>query len=221
VDGRRARLGRAGFVGACAQPGEGAELWFAFEHGPARRFAFRDMPRPGAAGAVSAFKARGLRVEVLSGDSEVETARCAKAVGADAWSSGLTPQEKSAAVDRLTAAGGKVLMIGDGLNDAAALAKAHASMAPSSALDISQNAADMVLCNGALSSAPAAIDIARRARRRALENFAFSALYNLLAAPAAMLGLINPLVAALAMSGSSLAVMLNALRLAWPERRRA
>jgi len=106
-----------------------------------------------------------------------------------------------------------VLMVGDGLNDTAALARAHAAMAPGTALDASQNAADLVFSGAGLGAVPDAIQVARAARRRALENFSFSALYNVAAAPMAMLGLVNPLVAALAMSGSSLIVTLNALRM--------
>jgi Cu2+-exporting ATPase len=213
VRGRRARLGRAAFVGA-AEAGTGPELWFAVEGQPPVRFAFADDIKTGAAEAVRAFRARGLDVEVLSGDVEAETARVAQAVGAAAWRSALTPQGKAEAVDALKAAGRKVLMIGDGLNDAAALAKAHASMAPGAAVEASQNAADLVFTSGDLRTTPEAFDLARRARARALENFGLSAVYNLIAAPAAMFGLINPFVAAIAMSGSSLVVMLNALRLA-------
>jgi Cu2+-exporting ATPase len=220
VGGRLARIGRAAFVGA-PLPGPGPELWFAFHGEAPTRFTFADALRPEAAAVVRAFKARGLGVEVLSGDVEAETARAARAVGAGSWRSGLTPQDKAAAVDALNAAGRKVLMIGDGLNDAAALAKAHASMAPGSAVEASQNAADLVFCTGDLTAAPHAYDLARQARSRALENFGFSALYNLVAAPAAMLGLINPFIAAIAMSGSSLMVMLNALRLAWRGGRKA
>jgi Cu2+-exporting ATPase len=215
VDGQWARIGRAAFVGRGAEAGHGPELWFARGDEPAVRFTFADALRADAAEAVRALKARGLEIEVLSGDVGAETARAAKAVDADAWRAGLTPQEKAAALDALKASGRKVLMIGDGLNDAAALAKAHASMAPGSAVEASQNAADLVFMNGDLRAAPEALDLARRARARALENFGLSALYNLIAAPAAMLGLINPFVAAIAMSGSSLVVMLNALRLAW------
>jgi len=103
-------------------------------------------------------------------------------------------------------------MVGDGLNDVAALARAHAAMAPGTALDASQNAADLVFSGDSLQAVVIAFDVARSARSRALENFGFSGLYNLVAAPAAMLGWINPFVAALAMSGSSLVVTLNALR---------
>jgi len=106
-----------------------------------------------------------------------------------------------------------VLMVGDGLNDAAAIARAHASMAPGSAVDASQNAADLVFSGKLLDAVPFSVRVARAARRRALENFAFSALYNVVAAPAAMFGLVNPLIAAVAMSGSSLVVTLNALRM--------
>ena len=131
------------------------------------------------------------------------------------WRAGCTPQDKAARIDELTRAGRTVLMVGDGLNDAGALAKAHAAMAPGTALDASQNAADLVFSGEKLSAVTAAFDVARSARRRALENFGFAAFYNAVAAPAAILGLVNPFVAAIAMSGSSLVVTLNALRTGW------
>jgi Cu2+-exporting ATPase len=153
-----------------------------------------------------------MTVEILSGDQIGAVKGVADTVGVAEWRAGLLPEEKSAAIDRLTAEGRKVLMVGDGLNDAAALARAHAAVAPGTALAASQNAADLVLTGEALMAVVEAIDVARSARRRALENFGFAALYNLVAAPAAMIGLVNPFVAALAMSGSSLVVTLNALR---------
>src|SRR5690606_17821700 len=103
--------------------------------------------------------------------------------------------------------------------DAAALAEAHASIAPGSAVDASQNAADLVFCGEDLHAVVEAIDIAREARARTRENFGFSALYNVAAAPAALLGLVNPLIAALAMSASSIIVTLNALRVGLKGRR--
>ena len=155
---------------------------------------------------------RGLTVEILSGDLAAPVAKVAAALGIETWRAGLTPAEKSEAIAARGRDGRRVLMVGDGLNDAPALANAHAAMAPGSALDASQNAADLVFSGEGLGAVVAALDVARSARRRALENFAFAALYNLIAAPAAMFGFINPFVAALAMSGSSLAVTLNALR---------
>jgi len=220
IDGLVCRLGRAGFVGAEASPSPDTELWFRRGEDVPIRFSFVDRLRDDAVATVSALRRRGLEVEVLSGDAEGPVARAVKASGIARWRSGLTPLEKAAAIDELMAAGRKPLMVGDGLNDAAALARAHASMAPGSALEASQNAADLVFEGGKLSAIVDAIDVARAARARALENFGFSALYNLVAAPAAIFGLVNPLVAALAMSGSSLVVMLNALRMTWAARGR-
>ncbi|QUD87537.1 heavy metal translocating P-type ATPase [Phenylobacterium montanum] len=212
VEGRRARLGRAAFVGATeAQEAETA-LWFAFEGEAPRRMDFTDDLRADAGRTIEALKARGLTVQVLSGDVEGAVRRASLGAGVEQYRAGLSPFDKAAAIDALIAAGRRPLMVGDGLNDAAALAKAHVSVAPGAAADASQTAADLVFQGEALWAVVDAIDVARAARRRALENFAFAAAYNLVAAPAAVMGLVTPLIAALAMSGSSLAVTLNALR---------
>lgn len=211
IDGRRARLGRAAFVGVESH-GEVTELWFGFESDTKIRFRFEDALRPDAAETVAALRARGLAVEILSGDVEAPVARAADAAGVRTWRAVCSPHDKVAAVEALAAAGHKVLMVGDGLNDAGALAKAHAAMAPGTALEASQNAADLVFSGERLSAVVTAIDVARNARRRALENFGLAALYNVLATPAAILGFVNPFVAAIAMSASSLVVTLNALR---------
>lgn len=219
VDGRRARLGRASFVGSDTPVSTESELWFQFEDEAPTQFVFKDRPRPDAADTIAALRKRGIGVEILSGDVRAAVARVAETVAVPLWRYGLTPVQKAAAIDEARAAGRRVLMVGDGLNDAAALARANASMAPGAAIDASQNAADLVFEAPGLMSVVAAIDVARAARARALENFGFSALYNLVAAPAAMAGLINPLFAALAMSASSLVVTLNALRMHWAARR--
>ncbi|MFZ5718224.1 MAG: heavy metal translocating P-type ATPase [Pseudomonadota bacterium] len=211
IDGRRARLGRAAFLGVESRSAE-TELWFGFDGDTRFRFAFADDVREDAAEVVAALKARGLTVEVLSGDVAAPVARAAAAAGIEAWRAGCTPQDKAAHVDALARDGRKVLMVGDGLNDAGALAKAHAAMAPGTALEASQNAADLVFSGERLEPVVCAFDVSRNARTRALENFGFAALYNLVTAPAAMLGFVNPLIAAIAMSGSSLVVTLNALR---------
>ncbi|MCE3289264.1 MAG: heavy metal translocating P-type ATPase [Caulobacter sp.] len=215
IGGRRARLGRAAFLGIAPADGGESELWFGFEGETKVRLTFFDPIRPDASKAIAELRSLGLTVEILSGDLAGPVGRVAKAAGVTQWRAGLTPFDKSSAVTMLQGTGRKVLMVGDGLNDAAALALAHASMAPGSALDASQNAADLIVLDGGLSAAPLAIRVARAARRRALENFGFSALYNAIAAPAAIFGLINPFIAAIAMSGSSLVVMLNALRMSW------
>lgn len=212
IAGRRARLGRAGFVGVPGAAPSETELWFGFDGDTKIRFAFADAIRPDAAETIAALRQRGLTVEILSGDLAAPVAKVAAALGVETWRAGLTPAEKSEAIAARGRDGRRVLMVGDGLNDAPALANAHAAMAPGSALDASQNAADLVFSGEGLGAVVAAFDVSRSARRRALENFAFAALYNLIAAPAAMFGFINPFVAALAMSGSSLAVTLNALR---------
>jgi Cu2+-exporting ATPase len=213
IGGRRARLGRAAFVGVEAAAARETELWFGFEGDTKVRFRFSDRLRDDAVETVAALKAMGLTVEVLSGDTTAAVDAAADAAGIAQRRGGLTPEGKATVIDALQSGGHRVLMVGDGLNDTAALARAHAAMAPGSALDASQNAADLVFSGASLGAVVEAIRIARQARRRALENFGFAAAYNLVAAPAAMLGFVNPFLAALAMSGSSLVVTLNALRL--------
>lgn len=220
IDGRRARLGRAAFVGVTGDDARETELWFGFEGDVKIRFVFEDRPRADAADTIARLRRLGLSVEILSGDLAGPVGAIASAVGVSQWRAGLTPFDKAAIVDGFKADGRKVLMVGDGLNDAAALAKAHASMAPGAAVDAAQNAADLVFTGEGLEAVVEAIDTARESRLRALENFGFSALYNVVAMPAAMAGLINPFIAALAMSGSSMIVLLNAARprIAWRRR---
>jgi len=141
----------------------------------------------------------------------IETA--ARSAGIEVWRADVTPAQKIAHIGALRAKGSYPLMVGDGLNDAAALAAAHASASPGTAVEASQAAADLVLQGAGLGVLIDAIDVARAARARSLENLGFSALYNLIAAPLAAFGFLTPLIAALAMSGSSLVVTMNALRL--------
>ncbi len=218
VKGRRARLGRAEFVGAVSE-GSATELWFALGAEEPIRFAFHDALRPEAVSVLQELRRMGYRLALLSGDVPAAARSAAEALGLDEWHGAMTPAGKAAMIDRAKAAGHKVLMVGDGLNDAAALAKAHASMAPGAAIEASQNAADCVYAGGNLSAIPLTLTIARQTRKRAVENFTFAALYNAVATPAAMIGLVNPFIAALAMSGSSLVVTLNALRISFAGRR--
>lgn len=215
LDGVRMRLGKRCFAAPRVRAAaDGApELWFAFGDAPPVRFVFEDALRADVRPVVDALKRRGLAVELISGDRLAAVQSAAQAAGIDRWRAGVSPAEKVAHLEALRAAGKKPLMLGDGLNDAPALAAAHASAAPGSALEASQAAADLVIQGARLAPLVEAINVARAARRRVRENLQFSAVYNLIAAPAAAAGLLTPLIAALAMSGSSLIVTLNALRL--------
>lgn len=208
------RLGSASFCGVAAPADDGrSELWFVREGDTPYRFAFADRLRPDAAEAVAALQARGLEVELLSGDRPAVVAEAARAAGIATWRSEATPAAKVERLAALAAEGRKVMMIGDGLNDAPALAAAHASLSPTSAAEATQNAADAVFQGDALAPAVETLDVARRADRLVRQNLALALLYNLSAVPLAILGEVTPLVAAVAMSSSSLLVIGNALRL--------
>ena len=140
--------------------------------------------------------------------------RIAAEIGIDTWRAELKPADKIAWLDQRAAEGRKVLMIGDGLNDAPALAAAHASMSPASAADISQRAADFVFQGEKLAPILDAIGTAKQARSMALQNFAVALVYNVVCVPLAMAGMVTPLIAAIAMSTSSILVTANAARLA-------
>jgi Cu2+-exporting ATPase len=173
---------------------------------------FRDELRPDAAATVRRLEALGVECSIASGDRAAAVAPVAKVLGLTAQT-GMTPQAKLDAIARLAGAGRKVLMVGDGLNDGPALAAGHVSLAPASASDVGQNAADAVFLGDSLAPVATAIVAARRTMRVVRQNFAIAIFYNALAVPLALLGLVTPLVAALAMSGSSIIVVGNALRL--------
>ena len=209
--GKIVRLGRAAWVGASSA--EGTATWLAVEGQDPIAFWFADKPRDGAHDAILALKKVGLSVELLSGDGDQAVADLAKRVGIDDWRAGMQPHEKSERLAELREAGAKVLMVGDGLNDTLAMAEAHASVSPASALDASRTVSDIVLLRNDLRGVPDSVVTARSATRRIRENFTIAALYNVIAVPLALAGLATPLAAALAMSGSSIMVTLNALRL--------
>ena len=206
------RLGSAAWAGT-ESGGTASELWFRAEGVVPVRFAFADQIRPETRAIVAALAARGIVVEMLTGDREGPAAALAREAGITIWSARIGPREKAARLERLQALGRKVLMVGDGLNDAAALALAHVSMAPGSAADVSQRAADLVLRGNGLEGLVEALDVARKSRRLVVENFVLAGLYNVAAIPLAALGLVTPLIAAAAMAASSLLVTVNALRL--------
>jgi P-type Cu2+ transporter len=150
---------------------------------------------------------------LLSGDRPQAVARAAAVSAITDWQGALRPSEKLERIDELRAKGRRALMVGDGLNDAPALAAGYASMSPASAVDISQAAADAVFQGDRLGSVVETLKVAQAARRMALQNFAIAIGYNAVFVPMAMLGHVTPLVAALAMSTSSIVVTANAIRL--------
>lgn len=209
-------LGSAAFLGIPAD-GAGLTLWFRPDAAAAPvAFRFADRLREDAARTVAALAALGLRTELLSGDAPPAVAAVAAQAGIAEYRGGVDPQAKAARIEALRAAGHRPLMVGDGINDAAALALAHVSACPEAGTDLAQTASDLVLRGGgegtALSALPAAIRAARRAQRLAKQNIAFSLAYNLVAVPLAIAGLVTPFIAALVMASSSLVVTLNALR---------
>lgn len=216
--GQILKLGSVAFCDAQAEAAALTELYpdvsmVAFSAGDQRLvFAIRQPLRSDAAEAVASMKDIGIAVEILSGDRERPVAAAASELGIRKWAAGATPALKVSRLSELRAGGRHVLMIGDGINDAPALAAANVSMSPVSATHLAQAQADFLLLGQRLSPAAAAIRIAARAKRLMMQNLWFSVLYNLVAVPIAISGHATPLVAALAMSGSSLIVMLNALR---------
>jgi Cu2+-exporting ATPase len=208
-----ARLGSPSFVGL-GSGFEGMHLAWRDADGTTAVFRFSDRLRPDSAAAVAELHALGLSTELLSGDGPQAVEDAALATGIGPWQAQASPADKAERVAGLVAAGRRPLMVGDGINDAGALALAHVSAAPGTGTDLAQSASDLVLRAGGLAPLPAAIRIARRAERIARQNIAFSFAYNLVAVPAAVAGLATPLIAAAVMASSSLIVIANALRAA-------
>lgn len=184
------------------------------------RFEFESVPRPDAHAAIRELKRLGLGVEMLSGDHDGPARSLAASLDIP-YSARVVPGEKAAHVKAAAERGHKVLMVGDGLNDAPALMAAHVSMAPASAADVGRNAADFVFLRPSLGVVPETVFMARNAARIVRQNLALAALYNFIAVPIAVAGHVTPLIAAIAMSSSSLVVIANALRLSSGKSRRA
>jgi len=228
-DGGEARLGSALFCGVAAQT-DGAHdtdraaphdahdamvstLWFRAADGTVTAFPMVDTLKSDAATTVQRLQDAGYAVEILSGDHEGAVSRVADALGVKTWRAAVSPTEK---VDRLKALAGdgrRVVMVGDGLNDAPSLASAHASLSPAEAADVSQVSADALFQGGHLAPVIEALATSRASQNMALQNFAIALAYNLVFVPIAVVGWVTPLIAAIAMSASSIAVTGNAIRL--------
>ena len=227
VDGRQVIVGRekllrdqgivippglAGQWGSWEQDGRTAVLvgWDGRFRGA---FAVSDTIKPSAQAAVAGLRRLGLRPVLLTGDNEVTARAVAEAVGIDDAIAGVLPADKVAAIKDLQARGNRVAMVGDGMNDGPALVAADLGLAMGAGTDVAISAADLILLRPDLTVVPDAIALARAARRTIRRNLAWAFGYNVAAVPLAAAGFLNPLIAAAAMTMSSVLVVANSLRL--------
>jgi Cu2+-exporting ATPase len=219
---QRLRLGRPEWVAEIAPgtPGDQpllaeAQLAFGVEGQGGSAYRLDQDLTEGAGLAMNWLQAQGYAPAILSGDRDFAVKAVAQALEITDWQAQLSPADKAAALDDLGAAGHKVLMVGDGLNDAPALARGHASIAAAAASDVGRAAADVVLTRQSLASLPLVLELSRKTRRVIQQNFMIALAYNCVAVPLAVMGLVTPLIAAVAMSSSSIVVVANAMRLSW------
>jgi Cu2+-exporting ATPase len=214
IDGVEARLGSAEFCGVTetSAPAPGMSSIIFCHGGRSTTIAISQKLRPDAVAVMKSLGRLGLDLRILSGDRNDAVAPIAQALGIVHWQGELKPADKIAIIEALKRQGRRVLMVGDGLNDAPALATAYVSLSPIAAADVTQAQADAVFLGERLAPVVEAIAIARRARRLMSGNLWLAAIYNAIAVPVAIAGAVTPLIAALAMSGSSILVTLNALR---------
>jgi Cu2+-exporting ATPase len=177
------------------------------------RFCFDERLRTDAVAVVGRLGGLGLDLKLVSGDRPEQVERIAAALGIEAWQAGCTPVDKVSLIEGWRAAGQTILMVGDGMNDSPALAAASVSVSPATAADVSQTVADLVFQGAKLGPVVVALETARRAKTAMRQNIVLSIGYNLIMVPLAVAGWVTPWLAAAAMSGSSLLVMANSLRL--------
>jgi Cu2+-exporting ATPase len=221
IDGRRYRVGTLSFCSDLAgrpppavhETGTGSMAGLVRDGEWLARFELGDTLKPDAQALVRRLSALGKRVHLLSGDTPVAAARVATTLGIAAVCAGADPDAKRRYVRQLKSAGALVAMVGDGVNDAPVLAQADVSVVMGQGADLAQAKADAVLVAGDLGALGDAFGLCARTTRIVRENLGWAIAYNLLAIPAAAAGLVTPWIAGLGMAGSSLAVVLNALRL--------
>ncbi len=214
IDGQTVKLGSRSWCGdQNAAPSGCSELWLSVQGAPPVMFAFNDDLRVDTIDIIAALKNKGLRSIILSGDRNNVVERVSKICGIDEYYGEQTPPQKFEIMEDMQSQGAHVLMIGDGLNDAPTLAGADVSMAPGTAIDMAQNAADIVFMGDKLHPVYETYKIAVQTQTLVKQNFMLAVLYNIIAVPMALMGVVTPLIAALAMSGSSLLVIGNSFRL--------
>lgn len=222
VDGRRWRVGRPDWAAGTSGDGDGPSTRIALgvDGREVARFELADELRPGAAEAVRALAAAGLAVEILSGDAEGPVRALAAELGIESWRARQGPEDKLARLRELQARGRRVVMVGDGINDAPVLAGADVSVAVGGGSALAHRSADLLLTGERLADLATALDRSRRTLRVVHQNLAWAVAYNACALPLAMAGLVAPWMAALGMSASSLVVVANAMRLGRRDRPR-
>jgi len=215
VDGVEVRLGSASFCGvpqAKLVTNDATSSIFLRTGSRVAEFRIGQRLRENARGVVAELKRRGYHLAILSGDKPGPVEAIARQLCIAEWQAHCAPDEKIAALNDLRTSGAKVLMVGDGLNDAPALAASYVSLSPITAADLTQAQADGMFLGESLQPVLDAIEIAKQAKAIMFQNLTLAVVYNVIAIPLAIAGFVTPLVAAAAMSGSSILVSANALR---------
>lgn len=214
-NGQAIRLGSRNWCGDKTAPVENGsqEIWLSIDNIPQTSYTFSDKLRPDTKETIEKCKKLGLTPILLSGDRTEVAARVGQELGIDVALGDLSPVDKYNYMESLKEKGHKILMIGDGLNDAPTLVGADVSMSPSSAIDMAQNAADIVFMGDKLEPVVEAYRTAVFSQKLVHENLWLALMYNIIAVPVAVAGWATPLVAAIAMSSSSLIVIGNSFRL--------
>ena len=214
LNGKSVKLGSRDLCGDPSHPTSSfSEIWLQLEQEKPIVFYFEDQLKEDATDTLQKFHRDHVQAYLLSGDRNGVVEDVAVKLGMNNAIGELSPVQKYQKLEELKGQDQKILMVGDGLNDAPVLAGADISMAPGTAIDMAQNAADIVFMGDRLAPAYEAYSIAKRTQLLVVQNFALATLYNIVAIPLAFMGYVTPMIAALAMSGSSLLVIANSFRL--------
>ena len=216
IDGREIRLGRRLWATSAVLPNDvpqALEIILSVEGKQPVRFLFRDELRPETRQIIYQLKSRGLNIHLLSGDREDIVQDMGRMLKLESVHGQMSPEDKFRFMEDLRVRGHKIMMVGDGINDAPVLAGADVSVAPASGIDMARRTAQIVFSGETLRPILTILDMGKLSQKRIRENFIMTVLYNACAIPLAIAGYVTPLIAALAMSLSSLAVILNAFRL--------
>lgn len=214
LDGKVIKLGKRSWCGVDTQDNdEYMEMWFKHGSKKAVRLKFQDVIRSDAKDVVKSLKKLGFKLYIVSGDRKEPTAKIASKLGIVDFEHSTDPKGKFAFLSKLAKDGHKTLMVGDGLNDAAALKAAFVSISPSSSIEIAQTSSDVVFQGEPLKPVIESYTVALKSEKLVKQNFMLSLAYNAITVPVAMMGFINPIIAAVAMSSSSIMVVLNSMRI--------